>query len=297
MRNLGKSIYFCSVLLIYYIMIDIKNVSFSYKKRGRIFSNFSLSLSDGMVCGLLGRNGTGKSTLLNIVSGLLFPSAGSVTCRGVDVCVRRPEILADMLLVPEDLYFPDLTSGEYVAALSPFYGKFSMEDWNRYLQMFELPAACRIKDLSMGQRKKLYISFALATNAAVLLMDEPTNGLDIPSKSQFRRAISSYMSDDRCVVISTHQVGDVENLLDHVVILEENRVLLNSSTRDIARKVSFVASGVAPAGAFYSQPTVGGMMSVAPAADGVETDVNLELLFNGMVSSPEMVKLLNEKEG
>ena len=85
----------------------------------------------------------------------------------------------------------------------------------------------------MGQKKKVFMSFALATGTRFLLMDEPTNGLDIPSKSQFRKVIANNMTEDRTLIISTHQVHDVESLLDHIIIMNQSQLLLDASISNI----------------------------------------------------------------
>lgn len=286
---------FCSVLLNYYTMIDIRSLSFGYGKKKKIFSDFNLNLAGGMVCGLLGKNGVGKSTLLHLMSGLLLPDSGSVLYKGMSVSYRSPETLSDMFLVPEEFVFPAMKLERYLKIMAPFYPKFSYEDMNRYLEMFEVEHDCDLAKLSMGQKKKVFLSFALATNVTTLLMDEPTNGLDIPSKSQFRKVLSMFMNEERTVIISTHQIADVENLLDYVIVLDNNRVLLNDALFEVSRKLSFVYTSSAPENSYYVQPSVNGVVAVVPAEDGNETDVNLELLFNSIISVPAVAELFRKE--
>lgn len=276
-------------------MITIQDMSFGYTSSKPIFSGFHLELGGGMVCGLLGKNGVGKSTLLHLAAGLLRPTAGSVTYRGTATFARRPEMLSDVFLVPEEFALPAIKLESWLKVVTPFYPQFDNEHLASCLDQFEVPRGCNLGSLSMGQRKKAFLSFALASGATTLLMDEPTNGLDIPSKSQFRKVLSQFMDDDKCVIISTHQVGDVENLLDHVVILDGNSVLLNCPLADVSRRLSFVIGDSAPADAYYSQPSVGGVAAVVPATEGNETDVNLELLFNAMMSSAAARDLFNKE--
>ena len=276
-------------------MIKIQDMSFGYSSAKRIFTGFDLELGGGMVCGLLGKNGVGKSTLLHLAAGLLRPTAGSVTYRGTATFARRPEMLSDVFLVPEEFALPAIKLESWLKVVTPFYPRFDAERMSSCLGLFEVPRDSNLGSLSMGQRKKAFLSFALASGATTLLMDEPTNGLDIPSKSQFRKVLSQFMDDDKCVIISTHQVGDVENLLDHVVILDGNSVLLNCPLADVSRRLSFVIGDSAPADAYYSQPSVGGVAAVVPATEGNETDVNLELLFNAMMSSAAARDLFNKE--
>ncbi len=210
-------------------MIDIKDISFAYDRRNKVLQDFSLTFSEGGVYGLLGKNGTGKSTLLYLMMGLLRPQRGQVTYNGTATRKREAEVLQDFFLVPEEYDLPPIALRRYVEALRPFYPNFSDELLEQCLRNFDMQGDVNLGQLSMGQKKKVYMSVALAAQTRVLLMDEPTNGLDILSKSQFRKAVVSGMGEQKTIIISTHQVHDVENLLDHVVIIDRNRVLLDKA--------------------------------------------------------------------
>ena len=220
--------YFCSVLFNYYTMIDVKNVTFGYNKYYNVLQNFSLQFKKGGIYGLLGKNGTGKSTLLYLMMGLLRPKQGEVRVDGVLASQRLPEVLQDMFIVPEEYDLPRISLKQYVKSLKPFYPKFSDELLERCLSGFDMTKDVNLGSLSMGQKKKIYMCVALATNTDYLLMDEPTNGLDILSKSQFRKVVIEGMSEDKTIIISTHQVHDVEHMLDHVCIIEPNKVMLDA---------------------------------------------------------------------
>ena len=201
-------------------MIEVNNISFGYGgKLNSVFKDFSLSVEPGRIYGLLGKNGTGKSTLLYLIAGLLRPVKGEITVNALVPQRRLPETLQDIFIVPEEFELPKMSLENYVRINAPFYPRFSWDDLRRNLRDFDLPESLNLGSLSMGQKKKVYMSFALATNTSLLLMDEPTNGLDIPAKGQFRKVISSSMNDERTILISTHQVGDVNVLLDHVMIV------------------------------------------------------------------------------
>ena len=208
-------------------MISIQNVKFGYNSREAVLDGFSLDYSQSGIFGLLGKNGTGKSTLLYLMMGLLRPQEGSVTIDGISASLRRPEVLSEMFLVPEEYDLPRISLRKYVKSLKPFYPRFSDELLMRCLANFEMTTDVDLGSLSMGQKKKVYMCIALATNTRYLLMDEPTNGLDILSKSQFRKVVIEGLSEEKTIIISTHQVHDVERLLDHVCIIERNKVLLN----------------------------------------------------------------------
>ncbi len=270
-------------------MLQVENISFSYRRGKKdVLDDFSLSLEKGRVYGLLGKNGAGKSTLLYLMSGLLTPKHGKVIYHDVDVRRRLPITLQDMFLVPEEFELPAISLVSYVELNSPFYPRFSKEDMMRYLHFFEMEQDINLGALSMGQKKKVFMSFALATNTSLLLMDEPTNGLDIPGKSQFRKFIASGMSDDKTIVVSTHQVRDIDKILDHVLIMDNKHVMLDASTTDICRKLLFVESDNRELAqkALYALPSVQGNYLMLPNADGEESEINLELLFGAALSSP-----------
>ena len=266
-------------------MIDIQNISFSYAgQKTKVFNNFSLQLTENNIYGLLGKNGTGKSTLLYLVSGLLRPSHGTVKVDGVESMLRRPEMLEELFIVPEEFDLPSMSLNDYVRINKPFYPRFSQEVLENCLNDFELTTDLKLNALSMGQKKKVFMSFALAAGTSLLLMDEPTNGLDIPSKSQFRKVVAQYMTEDRTLIISTHQVHDVESLLDHIMILSQQKLLLDASVSEIQEKYTFeYRTPNEMDDAIYAEPSLQGNAVIAPRkADSAETQVNLELLFNAV---------------
>ena len=282
-------------------MLNVENLSFAYhRNKGNVLDDLNLKVESGRVYGLLGKNGAGKSTLLYLMSGLLTPKKGCVTYHGVNVRRRLPVTLKDMFLVPEEFELPSISLDDYIKLYAPFYPRFSKEDMLKYLNLFEMELHIKsLSSLSMGQKKKVFMSFALATNTSLLLMDEPTNGLDIPGKSQFRKFIASGMNDDRTIVISTHQVRDIDKILDHILIMNEERVLLDAAVCDICREFVFVESDDAElqSNAFYSIPSLQGNMLMLRNEGGMESGVNLELLFGAVASNPEKVaSVLNPKD-
>lgn len=276
-------------------MITVENLSFLYRKSKRaVLHDFSLSLEKGRVYGLLGKNGAGKSTLLYLMSGLLTPKSGKVVYHDVDVRRRLPITLQDMFLVPEEFDLPPVSLISYIELNSPFYPRFSKEDMVKYLHYFEMDINIDLGALSMGQKKKVFMSFALATNTSLLLMDEPTNGLDIPGKSQFRKFIASGMTDDKTILISTHQVCDIDKVLDHVLIMDNSRVLLNESTMSICDKLFFTESENRELlqSSLFSTPSIQGNFLLLPNESGEDSEINLELLFNATLAVPERISAL-----
>ena len=274
-------------------MIEVENLSFSYgRRKSKVLEDFSMKLDKGSVYGLLGKNGTGKSTLLYLMAGLLRPQTGNVLYKGVDVKKRYPDTLQDMFLVPEEFTLPNVSLKQYVKLNAPFYPNFSDELLNACLRDFDMNEDIHLGELSMGQKKKAFMCFALATNTSLLMMDEPTNGLDIPSKSQFRKVIASGMSDDKAVIISTHQVRDIDSLLDHVLIMDGSKLLLNESVSTICEKLYFAEQGMnePTEGALYVQPSVQGNSVILPNEYGEDSELNLEVLFNAILAERERMK-------
>ena len=273
-------------------MIKVEDLSFSYgRRKTKVLDGFSMSLNKGSVYGLLGKNGTGKSTLLYLMAGLLRPQTGKVYYKGVDVTLRKPTTLQDMFLVPEEFALPNVSMKQYVKLNAPFYPHFSDELLKACLRDFDMNEDIHLGELSMGQKKKAFMCFALATNTSLLMMDEPSNGLDIPSKSQFRKVIASGMTDDKAVIISTHQVRDIDSLLDHVLIMDGSELLLNESVATICEKLYFAEQGMSEPtdGALYVQPSVQGNSVILPNESYEESKMNLEVLFNAMLA--ERVKM------
>ncbi|MCI7010287.1 MAG: ATP-binding cassette domain-containing protein [Prevotella sp.] len=267
-------------------MIQVENISFSYPgSKHQVFTDFSLNIEGNKIYGLLGKNGTGKSTLLYLMSGLMRAGKGSISIDGINSQERNPLLLQEIFMVPEEFELPAVSLDTYIRINEGFYPRFSREVLNSCLKDFDLPLSLHLKELSMGQKKKVLMSYALAAGTRYLFMDEPTNGLDIPSKSQFRRVVANNMGDDRTIIISTHQVHDVETLLDHILILSENRMLLDASTADICEQYCFE---LRPANemddsVIYAEPTLQGNAVVARRKEGqAETPINLELLFSAV---------------
>lgn len=280
-------------------MIKVKNLTYAYsRKKWPVLRDVSLEIQPGKVYGLLGKNGVGKSTLLYLMAGLLTPMKGVVTMDGTDVRRRLPSTLADIFLMPEEVVLPSMKLEEFVKLNAPLYPRFSEEDMARNLEIFDMERDVNLGELSMGQKKKVYMSFALACNTQVLLMDEPTNGLDIPGKEAFRRFVAGSMNDDRAIVISTHQVRDLEQLLDHIVILDDAKVILDRSIPEIAEKLKFTLTDSPEVikSALLAVPSVGGVKVVIQNEDGDETEPDVEMLFNLVVNNQGIVQYLFRKQ-
>ena len=273
-------------------MIKLHELHFRYRNSPReVLDNVTLRLPAGRIVGLLGKNGTGKSTLIYLMAGLLRPQQGEVRFEQRPVCDRTPAV-AELFVVPEHIELPSMKLSRYVSLHRDFYPHFSDELLLENLRQFDLSPDVNFSALSTGQLKKAYISFALATSTRLLLMDEPTNGLDIPSKAQFRRAIAASMNEERTVIISTHQVHDVENLVDHIVMLKEHQVGVNIDLDELGRLLRFEqrAYGEDLSDVLYAENSLAGMAVIVPNREETASQVNLELLFNALTQHPDLLE-------
>ncbi|MDQ3192148.1 MAG: ABC transporter ATP-binding protein, partial [Bacteroidota bacterium] len=245
----------------------------------------------GFIYGLLGKNGAGKSTLLKHITGMTFPDKGSVKVIGFEATERNPKMMEDIYLVPEEFDLPSIKIKTFIAINSPFYPKFNKEQFLNYLNEFELNIDSKVSKLSYGQKKKFLISFGLATNARLLILDEPTNGLDIPSKSQFRKIIASSLDQEKLIVISTHQVRDLENLIDNIIVLEKGEIIFHKSLDEISQHMYFEPNlnQIMGEEVLYYEELAGKNAGIIKNKSGKEGRVDLELLFNGLVKSPEII--------
>jgi len=220
-------------------MIDLKNINFSYSKRQELIKELSLTLTPGSIYGLLGRNGAGKTTLLKLIIGMLFPKSGECLINGKIASKRMPETLQDVFFVPEDFELQGKTTKEFAEIHGKFYPEFSYSEFTEYLNTFGLTSEKNLKSLSFGQKKQVLLCFGLAVNTKYLILDEPTNGLDIPSKEILRRLLASAINESRSFIISTHQIRDLNNLLDPIIIINKGKVIFNQNYNTIGEKIAF----------------------------------------------------------
>ncbi len=276
-------------------MVNVQNVTFSYTRNTKLLSNLSLQLEAGRIHGLLGKNGEGKSTLLKLISGLDFPKAGSIDTLGFNPVKRHPEMLRDIFFLPEELPQLALSIESYEKVYAPFYPNFSAEQFNSYLKEFDIDnKRSRLNKLSHGQKKKVFVAFGLATNTKLLLMDEPTNGLDIPSKGQFRRMVASAIDESRCLIISTHQVHDLDSLIDSITVMEKHEIVFNQPIEEITKKLFFRVAdrNEKDEHVIYSEDTLRGLYQVCENTTGEESKLDIELLFNAILTEKnKIVKL------
>lgn len=274
-------------------MIKAKNLYFHFRGKMHIFRDFSLEVPRGQIYGLLGANGTGKSTLLKLIAGTLTPTAGSMRLLDQESSQRNLTTLQSIAFVPEEFTMPNISVAQFERLRAPFYPTYDHALFIRALKEFGVEPDSRLSSLSMGERKKAYIAFAMACNTQLLLLDEPTNGLDITSKSVFRRLLAEWASPERTAIISTHQVKDVENLLDHITIIDKKGVVVDASTYDICQRLKFSIEPT-KSHAIYAESTLGGYACIVKNSANQESHIDIELLFAAATAKrQEMKSILN----
>ena len=276
-------------------MIKINNLDFAYKNT-QVFKNISLEFQKGNIYGLLGENGVGKTTLLKLICGLQKPQHGSVTVDGLTPSMRQPEFLQNVYFLPEEVITEDTTPEKFIQKIGVFYPRYDFALFNKLMGELEVDLSKKFNELSHGQKKKALLACAMSLQTDYLFLDEPTNGLDIPSKALFRQVISRYCSDETTIIISTHQVKDVENLIDPIVILDRDDVLMNASFAEIIDKIYFEYGPERLPNAYYTEMLPGGYINVMPNEDGLESNINIEALFNAVMKNKETIKNLMQNE-
>jgi ABC-2 type transport system ATP-binding protein len=271
-------------------MINISNLHFSYGSQ-KVFSGLDLHLQSGHVYGLLGKNGTGKSTLLRSIAGLLFPKKGKIDVMGFIPGKRSPDFLQKVFILPEEFQLPDITLDQLLKYHSVFYPAFNRKQFEKYISEFEIPEFSTLQEISYGQKKKVLISFCLACNTSLVLMDEPTNGLDILSKSQFRKVIAGALDENKCIIISTHQVKDLESMIDRITILDEGQILFDQDIETIARKLSFRISFNQEdlENAIYAESSLKGHVLITENTTADESKLDLEMLYKATILHREKI--------
>lgn len=279
-------------------MVNINKMSFFYRKKDSLFEDFSLELLPGNIYGLLGKNGAGKTTLLKLISGLLFPQSGECLIENQKTLERKPKVLQEIIFLPENSFLPAVTIKEYLEVYSPLYLRFDKEKFMRFLSELEIKFESKINSLSYGQKKKLSLAFSLAANTKVLLLDEPTNGLDIPAKTVFRKLVAESIDESKVFLISTHQVRDMKHLIDPILILDKGKILFHQTLQSIEEKISLNLQKEEPNGenVVYYESTLGGYVSLCKNTNGIENEIDIELLFNAVTANHEKINSLFYEE-
>ena len=280
-------------------MITVKQLSFGYTRRRNIFDSLSLELPKGSIVGLLGRNGEGKTTLLKLLYGQLLRRQGELKVLDADPKHRAVSFLQQVYLLPEEFQVPPISIRSFFDISAPFYPNYDEAVAKELIHTFGLQWDMNLKKISQGQKKKALIAFALSLRVPLLLLDEPTNGLDIPSKGEFRRTVARYTTEEQTIIISTHQVRDLEQLIDRILIMERGSIFCNATVADITERLSFrlITPELADK-ALYSEPSAVGTVGILPSDGSEESESNysMELFFNAVISERDRIlQALSEK--
>lgn len=272
-------------------MITLQNISFGYDQYKLLFDRLDLEIESGQIHGLLGLNGAGKSSLLHLLQGLRYSHNGKISVNGSTPDARSVSFLQDSFLLAEEVYTPDISVKKFIDRYSPYYPKFRTDSFLKFLNEFELERNSHLGRMSMGQRKKVMIAFALATETKVLLMDEPTNGLDIPSKKQFRKILSHIITDERTFIISTHQIRDLHSLIDNVIVIQDGKIIFNQSIQSILDYLHFSLdrNSLSEEGVIYKERVPGGFLHIRPKQNLESFEPDLEVLFNAIVTKGQII--------
>lgn len=274
-------------------MVKIENLSFGYKKKQMLFSELNLDLKEGRIYGLLGKNGSGKTTLLKQMAGILHPQSGNLLLNKEVPQKRTPQVLASYYLIPEEFETPGISVKTFLKITAPFYPNFNEANFYTFLKEFDIDTEQKLSKMSYGQKKKFLISFGMASDTPVLFSDEPTNGLDIPSKSIFRKLMASALSEDKLFIISTHQVKDIEGIIDTIVVLDDGKIIFNQSLEKISNKLCFKnLKNIDDENVLYAEKGITGYAAILKNTGEEASHINMELLFNSIIAKTG--KVINE---
>ena len=280
-------------------MIHVQGLEFGYKRSRKVFRGLGLELGQGSITGLLGRNGEGKTTLLKLLTGQLLRQSGQLEVLGHDPKRRQVPFLQQVYLLPEEVAVPSISIAKFFEVNGAFYPNYDAAMGRELLQIFSLSPEMNLKKISQGQKKKALIAFALALRVPLLLMDEPTNGLDIPSKSELRRVLAQYTSDEQTIIISTHQVRDLEQIIDSVLVLEQGAIICQATVSEVASCLRFapVQPGETTQPLYTEQSPLGLLGVFARGEDEEAEDFSMELFFNALLAArPAVLSALQSQD-
>lgn len=270
------------------MVIEIKNLYFQYPRKRQVYSNLNLTIEEGAVYALLGLNGAGKTTLMNLMAGFLIPQQGTCKVLGYESARREPEMLQEIFLVSDTSEFPNMSVAAFCDLYAEFYPRFDQNFFNHCISEFILVPESPLKRLSFGDKRKVMLSFALATNCRLLLFDEPTNGLDIPSKATFRKLVASSLDEKQTIIMATHQVRDLANLMDRIIIEHRREIVVNESVERIAKELSFglTTEQIVNGDLLYKADSLSPNETVSVNKTNQPGQVDIELLFTAAITIP-----------
>ena len=271
-------------------MIKLTNLEAGYKQKNPVLSAINTQIEAGNIYGLLGSNGVGKTTLLHTIAGVLEPLSGEVDVMGHTPSAHTRQFFEQIYYITDEVELPAMSLEGYIGTYAKFRPGFSREQMQDYLQRMNFTFGVRLNKLSLGNRKKFVIAYALACNTPLLLMDEPTNGLDIESKRQLRSILASLDMSNRAIIISTHQIADLEQMLSHILIIKDKQLIISTSLDNAAQQLSFGRVGE------FAEPLFVDGLRVIAQNSGEYSNLDLEMLYLAVLESAEVRAIINQPQ-
>lgn len=214
-------------------ILELQNVRKTYKKFS--LKDISFTLPGGYIMGLIGPNGAGKTTIIKLIMNLIRRDGGSISVFGKDIIKHEREIKANIGFVyDEPRFFLDVTLKNIKSAYAPFYEKWNDERFNSLVAEFQLPLKKKYKKLSRGQKTKFALALALSHDADLIIMDEPTAGLDTVFRRELLHKLSSLLQDERkSILFSTHITSDLEKIADYITFIDNGRIVFSLPREDV----------------------------------------------------------------
>jgi ABC-2 type transport system ATP-binding protein len=277
-------------------MINVRQVDFAYPRKENLFSQLNLQLEQGKIYGLLGKNGTGKSSLMRLLAGMHRPTSGSILYDEEPIYKRSVCLLQDIFFLPENPFLPSLSVQAYFSLYKRFYKSLDREAFYKNLTYLEIDIKRKLSNLSQGQKKKFLLALGLASGAAYLYLDEPTSHLDIPSKQKFRKLIAGSLVPTQSVLISTHQVDEISSLLDRIIIISNGSISLDADIGKIEKALTCISSlDEFCEGALYSELKLGKYIHLKKNTENIQREIPLTLLFNAVTENENIVDSILKK--
>ncbi len=215
--------------------LECTNISKSYRNQ-TVLNHVSLRLEPNRIYGLLGKNGAGKSTLLNIIGGHIFADSGEIYING-QLVIPGQLHHAISYLRESPSYFRGASIHEILRIAAPFHQSWDWSIANKLLEVFQLKPDAKYSKLSQGMKKMVGITLSIASRAPITIVDEPVNGLDVMMRERYyNQLLEDYHTFPRTIVISTHLIDEVSNLLEHIMILDKGKLMLNENVEDLKNK-------------------------------------------------------------
>ena len=214
-------------------LLECKGLNKSFGKK-QVLEDINLKVSKGKIIGLLGKNGTGKTTLIKLINDLLTPTSGEVLVNGEKVGVESKKIIS---YLPERTYLDkSMTVEKVIEFFEDFYDNFDSEKAKSLLKDLDLDTSMKLSKMSKGMQEKVQLVLVMSRRADLYILDEPLGGVDPATRDYILDTILTNFNEDASVIISTHLISDIERILDEVIFIENGKIVLTSDTDELRTK-------------------------------------------------------------